>query len=149
MVGLRNFTCEDIPVLKNNGYAEKSYEELCDIIERWQTDKMYGNAYFEMFAIDCDDELIGSASLYQKSGSIVSCGIEIYPEYRQTGYATAAYMQLLETARHKQYGIAIAQVSVVNVASVKLHRKLGFETDGYEYVNKKGEKIYIFLKALR
>lgn len=35
-----------------------------------------------------------------------------------------------------------------NYASIALHKKLDFETDNYEYTNKKANKIYCFVKLL-
>lgn len=148
MITLRNFTCEDIPVLQKNGYDKYSYAELCSLINKWQNDKTYDNLYFEMFAICNGDENIGNASLFQKSNSIISCGLEIYPEYQKKGYGSAAYYRLLDLAKAKGYAIASAQVETTNTASINLNLKLGFETDNYEYINKKGKKVYIFIKSL-
>lgn len=33
-------------------------------------------------------------------------------------------------------------------ASPALHRALGFETDGYAYINKKGNEVAIYLRSL-
>lgn len=101
-----------------------------------------------MFAIVNDNEIVGSASLYQRSNSIISCGLEIYPCYQRKGYATVAYEQLLSIAKNKGYTIAVAQSLVGNKSSIALNKKLGFECEDYEYVNKKGNKVYYFIKTL-
>ncbi len=148
MISLRNFTCEDIAILQNNGYDKYSFNQICDLVDKWQTDKTFDNLYFEMFAIVLNDEIVGSASLYQRSNSIISCGIGIYANYQRKGYASIAYSQLLSIAKEKGYSIAVAQVLVNNIASIALNKKLGFECDNYEYTNKKGNKVYYFIKTL-
>ncbi len=77
-----------------------------------------------MFAIVNNDEVVGSASLYQRSKSIISCGIEIYSSYQRKGYASNAYSQLLSVAKKKGYKIAVAQVNVDNIASIALNKNL-------------------------
>lgn len=147
LVSLRNFTYLDIPILQKHGYAHYSCDELKSLIDTWNS-KVYNESYFEMFAIDNGTELAGYASLYQRSKSIISCGVEIYPDYQRKDHATNAYSQLLDYAKGKEYQIAVAQVLIDNVASIALHKKLGFEAEDYEYINSKGDKIYYFIKSL-
>ena len=147
MVSLRSFVYDDFPVLQEHGYAHNSCDELRTLIDTWNN-KVYNNSYFEMFAIVNGVEVVGYASLYQRAKSIISCGLEIYPEYQRKGYASSAYSQLLILAKEKVYKIAVAQVQVDNIASITLNRKLGFEAEDYEYVNKKGNKVYYFIKSL-
>ena len=147
MVSLRQFTCADIPILQEHGYGQYSREELKALLDTWNS-KVYNNSYFEMFAIENETEIVGYASLYQRSNSIISCGLEIYPNYQRMGYATSAYARLLEIAKERGYKIAVAQVLTDNVASIALNQKLGFEAEDYEYVNQKGDKVFLFIKAL-
>lgn len=74
--------------------------------------------------------------------------MEIYEAYQRKGYATIAYDRLLDIAKKNGYGIAVAQVLAENIASIALHKKLGFECENYEYINKKGNKVHYFIKAL-
>ena len=147
MIVLRNFNYKDIPVLQEHGYDGYSRDGLKDLIAQWNS-KLYEKLYFESFAIDNGGEVVGYASLYQRSKSIVSCGVEIYEDYRLKGYASAAYGELLDYAKEHGYKIAVAQVLADNVASIALHNKLGFECENYEYINRKGNKVYYFIKTL-
>ena len=147
MILIRSYTYGDIPVLQKNGYRNKSIEELQALIDTWNRE-IYENSYFEMFAIDHGGVVVGNASLYQRSQSIVSCGLEIYPEYQRKGYATGAYAQLLQIAKARGYKIAVAQVSADNEPSIALNRKLGFEAEEYRYIKQKGKEIYYFIKCL-
>lgn len=147
MISLRNFTYNDIPILQEHGYGHCSHDELRALIDTWNS-KVYNNSYFEMFAIESGTEIVGYASLYGRSKSIVSCGLEIYPNYQRKGYASSAYGRLLDIAKGNGYKIAVAQVLTDNIASIALNQKLGFEAEDYEYFNQKGDKVYLFLKAL-
>lgn len=147
MVSLRNFTYTDIPILQKNGYGNYSNADLKALIDTWNS-KVHNNSYFEMFAVVSGSEIVGYASLYQRSKFIVSCGLEIYPEYQRKGYASDAYSLLLNIAREKEYKIAVAQVLTDNVASIALNKKLGFEAENYIYINEKGDKVYYFIKPL-
>lgn len=147
MTNLRNFTYKDISLLKAHGYESCSYEEIRNLIDTWNK-KLYNGSFFEMFAITNCNEIVGYASLYQQSKSIISCGIEIYPDYQRKGFATTSYTHLLMIAKDYGYKVAMAQVRVDNLASINLHKKLGFESDNYEYINKKGNEVYIFIKSL-
>lgn len=144
MIILRNFIQSDIDQLQNT--LQKSKAELETLIDTWNEKRYRGN-YFEMFAI-VDGTLLGQASLYERTKHIVSCGIELYPEFRGKGYAVPAYRQCLEFAKQRGYTIAVAQVLTDNIASISLHKKLGFEADDVSFLNKKGHEFYYFIKKL-
>ena len=147
MISLRNFTYDDISVLQKYGYAYNSVEELRALIDTWNS-KTHQNLYFEMFVIDNGMQAVGFASLFERSKSIVSCGLEIYPDFQRKGYASNAYSELLHVAKLQGYQIAVAQVRADNEASIALNRKLGFEAEDYKYINQRGEEIYYFIKSL-
>lgn len=146
MVSLRNFTYDDIDVLQHHGYGNLSGTEMQNLIDTWNK-KEYNDKYFEMFAV-VDEEVVGFVSIYQLSESVVSCGPEIFPENRQSGYGVKAVSEALKTAKDRGYNIAMAQIRTDNAPSIALHKKLGFETDGSEYINKKGNCVGIYLKYL-
>lgn len=54
----------------------------------------------------------------------------------------------MEVAKNKGYKLVSQQIRVNNTASIALHNKLGFETDGYTYKNKKDNDVHIFIKLL-
>lgn len=147
MITLRNFADSDIQQLQMSEYANMSQEDLRALIESWNRKEYEGN-YFEMYAIEENGVIYGQASLYYRSEHIVSCGLELYTEYRGEGYGTAAYRELLSFAKSKGFVIAVAQVKTDNAASIALNKKLGFEAEDYVYINKKGNPIYYFIKAL-
>lgn len=148
VTALREFTCGDAAVLREHGYGGYSADELSEIVETWRR-KRHNGTYFEMFAVVSGDEVVGNVSLYARSAHLVSCGVEIYPEYRRSGYAFAALDSALKKAKESGYRLAVSQILSDHAASISLHEKLGFESDGYEYINRKGEKVLIYMKTLQ
>ena len=146
MITLRNFTENDILQLRKNKYHKLSTEEIRKLICDWNS-KMYEEKYFEMFAIIRGKEIVGTISLYEQSKSVVSCGIEIFEAYRGKGYSQEALSYGLEISKRKGYKIATSQIRVDNFASIALHKKLAFELS-HEYVNRKGNSVYFYMKPL-
>lgn len=95
-----------------------------------------------------DAEIVGMISLYQHSKSVISCGPEVFESYRRQGIAGEAMMLAMEKAKAKGYKLVSQQIRVNNTASIALHNKLGFETDGYIYKNRHGNDVQIFIKLL-
>lgn len=147
MIELRNFANSDITQLQKYEDGKLSEADCEKLICTWN-EKKYNDSYFEMYAIIENGKLVGKASLYARSEHIVSCGIELYSEYRGNGYAAEAYPILLASAKQKGFTIAVAQVLSNNTASIALHRKVDFEAEDYTYTNKKGNQVYYFIKAL-
>ncbi len=137
----------DAELLQANQLYNKSKEDILSLIHEWKT-KSYNGKYFEIFAVVNNTTVVGSISLYEHSPSVASIGVEIFADQRCHGYAADAMRLLLTYAKEKGYRIIQQQVRTDNLPSIKLHEKLGFETDGYVYVNRKGHEIILFLKAL-
>ena len=147
MVTLRRFTPEDAPSIHQLIYPDMTKEQIVDMIGEWESGVCQGR-YFGMFAVECDGRIVGSVSLYEHSPSVASAGIEIVRHERGKGIATKAMETLLAAAIEKGYRIIMDQVSTDNHASIRLHEKLGFESDRYVYRNHRNHDIYLFLKPL-
>lgn len=148
MIVLRDFISSDIPALQKHCYPDLTGQEIQKMMEQWNQEE-YAGKYFKLFAVTDGQTLAGSISLYQHTKSIVSFGPEIFTEYRRRGYASAAIREAFPIAKDKGYRIVLDQVRSDNTASIALHQKLGFETDACEYKNKKGNRVYLFLKLLQ
>jgi len=146
MIAIRNFQEQDANILLQLKYQDKSFEEIKEIITLWN-EKAYNGRYYEMFAVCDQDEIVGSVSLYQHSDYIISAGPEICVPYRKKGYGYEALMLVYDYAKGLGYKIASAQIRTDNVASIRLHEKLGFQRD-CEMINQKGNSVYIYLKHL-
>ena len=106
----------------------------------------YQGAYFEMFAVLCGSQPVGSISLYEREGSI-SAGPEIIEAYRQKGIGHEALTLALDHAQRLGYAKATAQIRKNNTASIKLHEKCGFTRSG-ECVTSRGNEAYLFEKDI-
>ena len=147
MISLRHFEESDAEVLQTYNLSGKSKDDIILMIHDWHT-LSYKGHYFEMFAIQNDATVVGSISIYERSKRIASLGIEIFKPYRQLGHAYETMRLLIEFAAKKGFKIILQQVRTDNLASICLHEKLGFETDGHVYDNQKGHKVLIYLMPL-
>ena len=146
-VCLRQFDIDDAELLRANQMSDATIEEVKEIIESWKS-KTYQGKYFEMFALTVNDIVVGSISLYGREDKIASIGAEIFPDERGKGYAAEGLKLVMEKAKDKGYLLAQDQIRTDNAASIALHEKLGFETDGYVYKNSKGRDVLIYSKCL-
>lgn len=69
-------------------------------------------------------------------------------EERRKGAASEAISLLMRYASKKHYRIILDQVRKDNTASIRLHEKLGFESDGYVYRNQRDQEIVLYLKPI-
>lgn len=145
MIHLRNFNEDDIEVLKRMS-PSKSENEILLMLNEWSKHEFNGK-YSEKFAVCCASTIVGYIFLYQHNEYIISAGPEIFEEYRCKGYAYEAMKQAYNYAKKSGYKIATAQIRKDNVASIRLHEKLGFILD-CEMLNKRGNEVYIYIKLL-
>ena len=101
-----------------------------------------------MFAVLSRDDIIGYASLLEHSHSTVSAGIEILRTEQNKGFGAQTLATLIDLAVSKGYRIMFDQVRADNLASIRLHEKLGFESDKYIYRNRKNKEIILYIKPL-
>ena len=100
MISLRHFEESDAEVLQTYNLSGKSNDDIISMVHDWST-LSYKGRYFEMFAIQKDVTIVGSISIYERSNSIASLGIEIFAPYRRTGHAYEAMRLLIEFATQK------------------------------------------------
>ena len=147
MVSLRNFISDDAEEFQQKKSMNITLDEIKAMFAKWE-EKEYEGKYFEMFAVVKDGEIVGTISLYQHSKSVVSCGPEVFEDYRKQGIGREAMLLAMDIAKNMGYKLISQQIRRNNVASIALHNKLGFETDDYIYTNKKGNEVLIYVKPL-
>ena len=145
-ITLRSFNGSDLPILRKHVLSKSSDATIHATIDAWNTHR-YNGKYFEMFAVCVEEEIIGTISLYQHGDDTISAGPEIFAEYRQRGYASAAMEQALAYAKAQGYKIAVAQIRKNNTASIRLHEKLGFALES-ETINRHGNEVFVYTKTL-
>ncbi len=146
MVTLRSFTPSDIDCMMANGLAA-TQKEASRLVGKWEKNE-YSGKFFTMYAVEFRGTIVGTCSLFAHSESVVSIGIEIFPRYRRKGFAAESMARAADICRAKGYVIVCQQIGSNNEASIALHKKLGFESDYYPYINRKGEEVYLFLKSI-
>lgn len=144
MVTLRLYTPDDWPVLVQYQYPGMPEAEAKKLIAEFNTGT-YNGRRFQMLAIESDGILVGYVSLLELENGVGSEGVEIYSPYRRQGLAFSAISQLLEQAQG--YHTITAQIRKDNIASLALHKKLGFWIDS-EFVNRRGHPVYTLSLAL-
>ncbi|MBP5727852.1 MAG: GNAT family N-acetyltransferase [Clostridia bacterium] len=147
MVILRHFTEQDASFVCEGLYPDLTIDEVVTMIREWNSGVHCGR-YFEMFAVLSDDTIVGYASLTEHSQSTVSAGIEILSSERNKGFGAQALAALIDAASGKGYRIMLDQVRTDNQASIRLHEKMGFESDGYTYRNRNNNEIILYIKPL-
>lgn len=147
MIALRHFNGNDAESIKKNLYPEMSLSGIRNMITEWNK-CVYDGKYFEMIAIASEQSVVGYCSMMGQSKTIVSLGAEVYSGYQGEGIASEAVAALIKYASTKGYKIVMDQVRADNDTSIKLHEKLGFETDGYIYKNQKKHDVVIYVKQI-
>ena len=147
MVTIRHFTREDAELLPKSLFPGLTASEASEMIGEWNTGVYNGRA-FEMFAILSEGKIIGYVSLYEHSRSVASAGAEVMAEERGKGAAESALRCLMRYAAERNYKVILDQVRRENRASIRLHEKLGFESDGYVYRNQRDQEVVLYLKLL-
>lgn len=147
MISIRHFTEHDAIILQQKQYTENSITDISEMITEWESNTCQGK-YFEMFAITANDTIVGSVSLYEHSKSVVSIGVEIYPDQRRNRYAAEGMRLIMNHAKDLGYRIIQDQVRTDNQASIALHNSLEFETDGYVFKNKKDNDVLLYVFCL-
>lgn len=147
MVTLRPLNENDAGILRANLYADLEPDEICALIREWNDPALRAKD-FEMYAILHDDKVVGLISLYELSRSVASLGPEVFVSEQQKGHAFKAMELMIRRAKERGFRILQQQIRSDNKASLRLHEKLGFETDHYVYLNRKNHEVFIYLKSL-
>lgn len=134
----------DLPVLAY--YHCCTAEDLLPMLEESRA-QCHEGRYYEQFAVQMNGCLVGGVSLYAHDAETVCNGVEIFPPFRQCGFAARALTLLSDIARERGYTVQTAQVRTNNTASIALHRSLGM-TAGEPWINRNGNEVVTFRKTL-
>lgn len=143
---LRKFSINDIKILKEYKYPEKSELEILKLIDEWNKGNASGR-YFEMFSVVSRDVLVGDFSLFEYEPGCVSCAVEIFSPYKRKGYGSFAVKNGLELAKKRGYEVAVVQVLKNSSEAFAFFKKGGFTVVG-EFINPHGHSVYTLKKFL-
>ncbi len=147
MTTLRPFSRNDAEYLQSRYYPDMPVADVGKMIDDWNTCSYQGH-YYKMYAILHGKRMAGYVSLLEHSRNVVSIGVEVNENERRNGIALEAVAQVMRHASEKGYHIILDQVRKDNQASIRLHEKLGFESDGYVYRNRRDHEVVLYLKFL-
>ena len=141
-IALKRFARDDIGVIAPY-YPGLSSEDLDEMASGERNGR-----FFRFFIVLCGREPVGTVSLYQHTGYIISAGPEIFPPFRRRGYAFEAMKLAYDFAKENGFRLAQAQIRTDNEASIRLHEKLGFLRSWEDVTNRHGHKVCIYSKIL-
>ncbi len=136
----------DVECFDNTEYGNLSYNDRIKLVNDSNKESCSGK-YFKFYLVKLGNEIIGFINVYAHSKNVVSIAPEIKAEYRRKGYGFIAYENALKLAKDLKFKVAISDVKIENVASLKLQEKLGFEHIK-TYTNDKGNRVKFYLKSL-
>ena len=146
MISLRPVAQNDREIFVESSYGIYPEETLRRMLEDSIAGEHEGK-YYRLFAVLNKDNCVGFISLYEQEENAISLGPEIKLQYRKQGVASAAMGQAMAYVKQMGFTKAVAQVRTDNIASIALHKKLGFQVRK-EYVNKKGNPVFWLEKEL-
>ncbi len=146
MIQLKPISLHNIDDFNGTSYDKMSFHEKKSMILE-SINKIHNNQYFEFLVVYKDDTVIGFMNLFAHSQHIISCGPAIKENFQGKGFGFEAERLALKHAKEKGFTIAVGGVDENNMASIKLHEKLGFELDR-KYSNNQGRTIRLYIKAL-
>lgn len=82
------------------------------------------------YFIRADGRHAGGITVHSVQGAQFSYGIAVSGDMRRSGVASSALMLLYETMKSRGFSVCAVQIAPDNVASLALHRKLGFVQTG-------------------
>lgn len=135
-IRLEKFKKEDAIFIQThfpNYFRDNSIENIEKVIDGWKNTLA--------FCIVCDDEIAGIITLGEKSDKQLSWGVMIREEFRGKGVASRAFELIKEKAKEGGYSQIISSCRSDNVASKRLHEKVGFRLEKTE-LNQAGREMY-------
>jgi len=134
-VKLEKFKKEDAKFIKDNFpsyFKDNSIDNIERIIENWNQ--------CLSFCITYENKKVGIVSLTEKEDKNLSWGTSILKDYQGKGIATEAFNLILKKAKKQGYTRIISSCIKNNIASINLHKKVGFYLIKEE-INSAGNKM--------
>ena len=146
MIYLKPIELSNVNDFGGTSYEKMSIEDKRLMIQE-SIKQSHEGQYFEFLVVYDDDTVIGFMNLCAHSKHIISCGPAIKDEFKRKGFGFEAEKLALKYSKERDFTIAVGGVDDNNIASIKLHKKLGFELDR-KYTNTQGRIIRIYIKAI-
>ena len=139
-------TINDINSFDDTEYSNLSNEKRIELINNSQEESIDGK-FFKFYKILHYNNVVGFLNFYEQSKSVISIAPYIKENFRQKGFAYSSIIEAHKIVKSKGFKIALQTVRENNVASIKLHEKLGFELVK-KCVSNNNNAIRLYLKIL-
>ena len=143
---LEPISFSDIEVLKLTEYRNLSIESKTKLVNDSQKGICNGN-FFRFYLIKNKNETVGVINMYGHGTDTISVAPEIFEKFRNKGFAIESLNIAYEIAKGLGFNKVIAGIREENVASQKLHEKLGF-LFVEDFTSKNGKKMKRYFKNL-
>ncbi|MBE5754675.1 MAG: GNAT family N-acetyltransferase [Clostridiales bacterium] len=146
MIKLKPIEKTDIEKLKNTSYADMDIDKKIQMILESNEENHQGN-FFKFFLVQNNEDTVGVINIYSCSKSVIRVAPEIKVEFRGKGYAKEALLLSYDYAKGLGYKLVYAGIKEDNIASIRLHEKLGFEYV-QDFLSSRGKKLKMFIKII-
>ena len=137
---------DDIEVLNLTEYKNLSIESKKELVQ----DSIKGicrGDFFRFYLIKNGKEIVGVLNVCGHGKDNVSVAPEIFEMYRKKGFATKSLNLAYAIAKENGFDTVIAGIRKENIASQKLHEKLGFSFVE-EFTSKSGKLMKRYSKKI-
>lgn len=137
---------DDVGILDKTEYKNLSVVDRLALIEDSTKGQSKGE-FFRFYLIKAEKEVVGVINVFGHGKEKISVAPEIFIEHRNKGYAKKSLTTAYSIAKELGFKIVIAGIRSDNIASQRLHEKLGFTWIG-ESVSKRGNLMKNYKKEL-
>ncbi len=137
---------KDLQILDFTEYKNLSVEKRKLLVQDSKKGSCNGE-YFRFYIVKVGTEAVGVINTCGHGVDAVSVAPEIFEKFRNQGFATKSLNLAYDIAKDTGFETVIAGIRKENVASQKLHQKLGF-TFVEEFVSKNGKPMIKYVKKL-
>ncbi len=138
ILSLRPFSQEDLPVLKQYLFSNRSAKSVSAIIDQWKEDKKS-----EHFALSVDGRAVGYGRLTKKEET-AEIEVSVFSDFRGKTYGRQGVERLLALAKVQGFASVCSAVRKTNVPACRLCDSAGFRPAGEE-VTPKGLEYWMMV----
>lgn len=143
---LKPIGCEDIDWLDKTEYKNLRREQRMMLVRDSEQGLCRGEI-FRFFLIKVKGDVVGVINVQGHGAEVVSVAPEIFNEHRGKGFAYKGLMLAYDFAKSVGFKELTAGIREQNLASQKLHEKLGFKCVK-ESISTHGNKLKIYSRQL-
>ena len=145
-VVLELISIDDIEILNLTEYKNLSTENKRQLIQDSQNGICKGE-FFRFYLIKSEKEIVGVLNLCGHGTDKISVAPEIFEKFRNNGFATKSLNLAYTIAKEMGFDTVIAGIRMENIASQKLHEKLGFSFVE-DFISKSGKPMKRYIKKI-